>query len=97
MWNRRLPHPTTVVIVHNAASTVVFVQGQRILATKYRMPSRVMPSHPEEKRRRLGANGLVERPGAPVLWRRWRWRWRRRRMRRWQGNDRRRRGGTSSL
>jgi hypothetical protein len=36
---------------------------KRILATKYRMPLRVMPSHPEEKQWRLGANGLVERPG----------------------------------
>ena len=36
---------------------------KRILAMKYHMPSRVMPSHPEEKRRRLGANGLVERLG----------------------------------
>ena len=34
-----------------------------MLATKYRMPSRVMPSHPEEKRRRLDANVLVEHLG----------------------------------
>ena len=56
---------------------------KRILAMKYLMPSRVMPSHPEEKRWRLGVNGLVGRPGpggvrAQVLRRR------RRQMRKWR-------------
>ena len=57
-----ISHATNVI---NAISHAIKLSGgmKRIFATKSCMPSRVMPSHPEEKRRRLGANGLIERPG----------------------------------
>ena len=64
LWNKMLPPPR----LSSSLSSSTMLQApsslsggmKRMLATKYRMPSRVMPSHPEEKRWRLGVNGLVE-------------------------------------